>query len=280
MTEVVPHKSTTFEDKDDAEAKRLMAEWGMDNSVHSADLSVASEQDDDSCVGYDDYLERFRREVNPGDKELDHIVLGTSNLDAAVVEFEKMTGMKPVMVVSLKGVGTKSARIAFEDCSFLEIIGPDPKQKAMPLSTQLSKITPGKLVPLHYAVRDSEARANKPWVDVGLSCDRVTMLAVDRNDSWKWDMSILGGHDKGGLVPYFVDWGDAHHASGRLPILGSLDRVLVQSSSGSPIHDLLSDIDGVDVREGDDLLEFVITSPKGKLTFSTAMPLGISFPGI
>ena len=280
MTEVAHSKAVNFEDQEDAEARRLMKEWNLDSSVHSADVSVDDENEaDDECLGYDDYLEKFRREVNPGDQELDHIVLGTCDLDAAVEEFEKLTGMKPVMVVSVKGVGTKSARIAFEDCSFLEIIGPDPKQKQMPLAKDLSELPAGKLVPLHYAVRDSEARANKSWESVGLDCDRVTMLAVDRNETWKWEMSILGNHTEGGLVPYFVDWGDMHHASGRLPILGRLDSVTVQSASDSPVHELLSEIDGVKVTEGESLLEFSFTSPKGKHTFSTAAPLGITFPG-
>jgi hypothetical protein len=278
MAEVANVQSVKFDaTPEDTEAQKLLAEWGLDGSVHSADGSVSIPDDD--MMGYDDYLERFRRDVDPGDKELDHIILGCSDLDAAAQQFEELTGVKPVMVVSLKGVGIQSARIAFEDCSFLEIVGPDPKQNSMPMSQALSELEPGKLIPLHYAVRDSEVQETKPWKEAGLDADRVTMVAVDRGVTWKWVMNILGKHDQGGLMPYFVDWGDAHHAAGRLPVVGRLDRVTVQTSSGSPIHSLLEDVTGLNVTEGADLLEFTIVSEKGTHTFSSSSPLGLTFPG-
>ena len=174
-------------------------------------------------------------------------------------------------------MGTKSARVAFEDCSFLEIIGPDPKQPHMVLGEKLAQIPAGQMVPMHYAIR-SERGEQTNWSDINLECDKVTMIAKDRGLLWKWDMHLLEGHNQGGVMPYLVNWGEAHHAAGRLPIVGTLDKVKVQAPRDSQVHELLLGISGVFVDEGDDLLEFSITSPKGTHKFSSEHPIGIEFP--
>lgn len=159
MTEIISKPTNLGSaDTEDAEARKLMEEWGLDGDNDDDVSSVEDDGLDQDYGDYDDFLEKFRRDVNPGDNEIDHIILGTSNLEQSLEDFSNMTGSKPVMVVSLNGVGTKSARIAFEDCCFLEIIGPDPKQPNMLLGDKLSKIPSGKMVPLHYAIRSTRAQ--------------------------------------------------------------------------------------------------------------------------
>lgn len=184
------------------------------------------------------------------------------------------------MVVSLNGLGTKSARIAFENCCFLEIIAPDPKQTYRPLGDKLTHLEPGKLVPLHYAVRnkDAEELKDEDWSDLGFSCDKVTMVAKDRGMPWQWDLYFLEGHDDGGIVPYFTHWGKSHHAAGRLPILGSLDKVTVRAPADNKVHKLLEEVKGLTTEEGDNFFEFTFTSKTGSHTFSGSSLIGVSFP--
>ena len=68
------------------------------------------------------------------------------------------------MVISMNGLGTKSARVSFEGCSYLEIIAPDPKQPSTPLANALAQLETGEMVPLHYAVRKSNATPGLNWV--------------------------------------------------------------------------------------------------------------------
>lgn len=278
MTEVVtmavdlPNDAT-----EDMEAQELLKQWEEADRIPSDDdASVASVE----AADYDDKLEKHRREVSTQDNAIDHVVLATSDLDQALVDFEAMTGLKPEMVVSLNGLGTKSARVAFSGSSFLEIVGPDDKQSFRPLGDKLSGIPAGKMVPLHYAVRHSKAPEMKTglFADMGFECDQVTMVAKDRGMPWTWDMVFLEGHDDGGLVPYFVNWRDSHHASGKLPVVGSLDKVLVRAPAGHKLQQLLADVDGIQVESGDDYFEFTFTSAKGTHTFSSSDLIGISFP--
>jgi hypothetical protein len=265
---------------EDSQAKELLAKWdaeyGDDDSVDTPTGDVTAAID-----GYDEELEKYRRTVYPKDNEIDHVILGCTDLDVAMDDFEKMTGTKPVMVVSLNGLGTKSARIAFESCCYLEFVAPDPKQSCTSaLKESLAKLPAGKTVPIGYAVRHSQASAMKDdqFKSLGFECDQVTMVARDRGMPWKWDMIFLEGHGDGGLVPYYVNWGDAHHAAGRLPIVGTLDKVAVRAPSGHKIHDLLDDVKGINVDSGDSYFEFSFTSPKGTHSFSGSSLVGVTFP--
>ncbi|GAX17376.1 hypothetical protein FisN_5Hh014 [Fistulifera solaris] len=265
--------ATTAEDE---EAKRLMGEWGLDKE----DVQVDDVPDEDDDIhNFDDYMEQYRREdCVPHDDELDHIILGTNNLEEALKQFYEMTDLKPIMVVSLKGVGTKSARLAFESCQFLEIMGPDPAHMGMPLAKKLAALPDGELVPFHYAIRSKDKMKAEIWKECDLTCDKVTMVSQDRGSAWTWTMAILEGHDQGGLVPYLVDWGESKHAAARLPVIGSLDSLKVTSGSDSPVHTLLDGIGRVTVATGESSLEVTFTSAKGKHTFKTLVPGGIEFP--
>jgi hypothetical protein len=291
---------------EDADMKQLMAKWDAENE----DTAELSDDDDDACsVGdCDNELEQYRHEVHANDNALDHIVLGTSDLARSIEDFGKLTGVKPVsklalpplgarvrqrlnltrdaslsystVVISLNGLGTKSASVSFDGCSYVEIIGPDPKHPGMPLGDRLSKIKPGKMVPIHYAIRNTKASEmkKKTWPDMGFGCDKVTMVAVDRGMPWKWDLIFLEGHNDGGLVPFFIDWGDASHAAGKLPIVGSLGKVVVRAPTNNAVHKVLAGVDGIDAQSGEDLFEFSFKSSNGTHTFSASELIGISFP--
>lgn len=268
----------TAEVDDDAEARRLMAEGGFGTVDEPFD--DAEDMPDDTPLDYDEEMEQYRRDVTPDDQCLDQIILGCSDVDRAIEDFEQMTGVRPIFAVSLRGVGTKSARIAFKNgCCFLEIIGPDPKQEFdTELVNRLKGIPLGKMEPLHYAVRDEGKIEKKVWKDHEMTSDNVTMVAKDRGDVWKWSMYLMEGHDMGGLVPFICTWGDNHHVAGRLPLVGNLDSVTVRSNEGDPIKAILDGVEGVDFEEGSNELIFTFSSDKGQHTFSCPDPAGIAFP--
>jgi Glyoxalase-like domain len=262
---------------DDREMKDLMSRWDTENNYQ--DVSDGEESCELEPTGYDDMLEKYRRTVHATDNTIDHVVLGTSNLEKAMDVFEDETGVRPLMVVSHNGLGTKSARVAFNQCAFLEIIAPDPAQAATPLAKQLAALPADQLVPVHYAIRKFNSKDLKQtvWKDMNFTCDEVTMVATDKGMPWKWDMFFLEGHNEGGLLPFFIHWGDSHHAAGRLPIVGDLERVVI-TTSNSQVKELLAGVDGVDVANGDSHFELSFTCPDGRKTYSGSSLIGITFP--
>jgi Glyoxalase-like domain len=271
---------TTVASNEDDEMKEVMAKWDSEHKDEIASEDSEGGSDDDEPLGYDDMLEKFRRNVTVTNNAFDHVVLGTSNLDQAVDDFEALTGVRPLMVVSHNGCGTKSARVAFEQCAFLELLGPDPKQPSTPLAEKLAMLPEGKLVPVHYAVRNNKSSDLKKstWSDMGFECDEVTMIAKDKGMPWKWSMYFLEGHDDDGIIPFFVDWGESHHAAGRLPIVGNLEDVVVRGPADNKLHQLLNGVDDINLEKGDEFFECSFTSSKGKHTFSSSSLIGISFP--
>jgi hypothetical protein len=192
---------------DDGDMETLLAKWGIED-----DDGDVSDNEQSGKLDADEVMEKFRREQGKiTDNSLDHILLGCSDLDAQMIAFKEKTGVDAVLAVSLNGCGTKSARVAFEGaCCYLEIVGPDDKQVDTPLKKKLKALPPGVLVPLHYAVRSSKADELRKtyWEELGLVTDKLTMVARDKGMPWKWDMYMLGGHKEGGLVPFFIWWGD------------------------------------------------------------------------
>lgn len=163
---------------EDTEAQKLMKDMGFDGDVQSDD------EDESEMMDPEEILEKYRRDVTISpDNAIDVIILGTSDLDKSVEDFEAMTGVKPVWVTSMNGAGTKSARVAFESCCYLELIGPDPKQSDTPFSEALAKLPAGEMVPVHYSVRLEKANKQETrmeWKKMGLDYDQVTMVAKDK----------------------------------------------------------------------------------------------------
>ena len=260
---------------EDAEAKALMEKWEAENG---AGVDSDAEDDDGEILDMDDLLEKFRRDVDITDDTLDHVVLGTCDLEQAMKDLEAMTGVKPIGVTSMNGLGIKSAQVAFENCAYLEIVGPDSNQASTPLSENLENLEEGKIVPIHYAVRSTTCKSRKESDWSKFSVDKITMVGRDQGMPWNWDLHILEGHEEGGLVPKFMQWPDDKHPAAKLPIVGSLDWVGVRAPSDSSVHKLLDGISGISVESGDTLLEVTFTSSKGTHTFSSTEPFGVSFP--
>lgn len=272
------------QDDDDAEMRALILKWERENKIRDGHDVDSDDSESSECLCYEDLVEKFRREVEVTDNAFDHVVLGAPNMDEALDNFEALTGKRPLVKTTQKGLGTLSASLAFEQCAFLEIVAPDPMQKPTDLAKQLSKIPSGKLEPVHYAIRNSKSYElmRSLWTtDMNYNCDQVTMVSKDRGMPWQWKMFFLEEEDgtQDGIIPFFVDWGDATHAAARLPILGKLDSVKVQGPSHSHLHKLLDGASDIKVVEDDvEKFEFTFTSEKGEHTFSSANLVGIHFP--
>jgi len=198
-------------------------------------------------------------------------------------EFENMTGIKPSVVGSLRGLGTKSARVGLDKNAYIEIIAPDPKNSG-PIGAALAKdLEEGTLIPYHYAIRSSEVEDMKDdYVpnELGWQPDHISMFGASPDGlPKKWEMLYLYGHRIGGCVPFYIDWGQCDHPSASIPEVGSLKSLIVRAPAGHKVHDLLKSVKGIEVEEGEPMLEFAFGSPEGTITFSADYPTGIKFPG-
>ena len=178
--------------QEDVEAQELMAKWDAEHGVKDNDETVPD--GDDEPLDLDDVMEKFRRDVVVTDKAIDCVMLGVCDIQQAMVDFESLTGVKPVGVTSLNGLGIASARVAFDDasCAYLELVGPDPKQSPTSLSEKLVNLPEGELVPMQYSLRRTDCSdLQDGWKKHDYAVDKVTMVGQDRGMPWMWDLYML-----------------------------------------------------------------------------------------
>eukprot|EP00526_Cylindrotheca_closterium_P017335 CAMPEP_0113651730 /NCGR_PEP_ID=MMETSP0017_2-20120614/27589_1 /TAXON_ID=2856 /ORGANISM="Cylindrotheca closterium" /LENGTH=316 /DNA_ID=CAMNT_0000564451 /DNA_START=180 /DNA_END=1130 /DNA_ORIENTATION=+ /assembly_acc=CAM_ASM_000147 len=265
---------------EDARMKQLLSSWDDDNGSgddSSSESEEEEEEEEEKKVGATKF------DLGLQDNVLDHIVLAAPDFQDAMKEFENMTGIKPSVVGSLRGLGTKSARVGLDNNAYIELIAPDPKNSGPIGAALASQLEEGQLMPWHYAIRSSEVEAMKDdYVpnELGWQPDHISMFGASPDGTpKKWEMLYMYGHKIGGVVPFYIDWGHCDHPSATIPEVGALKSLVVRAPGGHKVHDLLSSVDGVTVEEGDPMLEFSFGSPEGTITFSADNPHGIKFPG-
>jgi len=270
-------KITEIEDDDDEEdkaMKQLLVDWDADMGVGDDDDDDSSDDDDDSEVS--------EREVDLEENVIDHIVLACDDLERALAEFEKKTGIGAQVAGTIKGLGIKCARISFADASYLEIIAPDPKGPG-PIGELIKSKKIKELTPFHYAVRTRRAEDLKDEVGkFGYTPDHITMFGAKADGTpRKWEMLYLYGHRLGGICPFFINWANSDHPCATLPVVGKLKKVTVRAPEDESIHNLLSHVGvkGINIEEGKPKFSFSFQSPEGTVKFSTSKAVGFKFPG-
>ena len=266
------------DDDEDRAMKALLAGWDAENGGDDDDDDDEDEEDDD-----DEDSEPEEREVILDDNVIDHIVLAAPDLDEAMGEFEKKTGLAATIAGTIKGLGIKCARISFTDSSYLEIIAPDPKGPG-PIGELIKSKGIKELTPFHFAIRSRRAEALKDEVTkFGYTPDHITMFGAKADGTpRKWEMLYLYGHKIGGACPYFINWANSDHPCATLPVVGKLKKVVIRAPEDDPVHKLLehTKAEGITVEIGDKpKLAVSFSSPEGTVKFSTHRAVGFKFPG-
>lgn len=171
---------------------------------------------------------------------LDHIVLGTHDLDRGVAWVEERTGVRALFGGVHPGRGTRNALVALGPSSYLEIIAPDPQQSSPAWFTQVLTLTDPRLIA--WAVHTSDLTLlAQTAAAAGLPIDGPHDGARSRPDgkilSWRlfhlWD-------DRGGLLPFFIEWNrDSVHPAAAAPSGCQLGRFHLQSPDASELARIL-----------------------------------------
>ena len=271
---IAPITAITADDtEEDAAMKALLADWGGDEPA-------ADDDDDDDDA--EDSSNASEREVQLEDNVIDHIVLAAPDLEEAMEQFEKMTGIGAVVAGSINGLGIKCSRISFNDSSYIEIIAPDPKSSG-PIGQLLKSKGITELTPFHFAIRSTKVEALKDEVKkFGYVPDHITMFGGHKDGTpMKWEMLYLYGHNMGGICPFFINWSNTDHPCAKLPVVGKLKKFTIRAPETDPIHKLLDHvtIKGFNVEVGKPKLSFQFSSPEGTIKFATSKAVGFKFPG-
>ena len=145
---------------------------------------------------------------------LDHILLGSSDLDEGVAFVKEHTGVAAAFGGVHPGRGTRNALLSLGDRHYLEIIAPDPAQTGAPDDYGLKKLTAPRLVGWAAHPGDLNAFAAR-LRDANLAFDGPRHGARKRPDGRLLEWKTLNLHDdRAGLLPFFIEWSaDSVHPS-------------------------------------------------------------------
>jgi hypothetical protein len=184
--------------------------------------------------------------------DLDHILLGVSDLDHGIAWMEERSGVRAAFGGVHPGRATRNALLALGPRRYLEIIAPDPQQAGSPASrefwaAQLNPFHEPRLIGWAAHTDDLAAIAQKATA-AGIAVQPAREGSRARPDGkmlrWK-SFGLKDDHD--GLLPFFIEW----------------DRSSVHPAQDAPA--------------GCKLLQFSAESPSPKQVADDALKLGLDF---
>ena len=169
---------------------------------------------------------------------LDHLLWAVPELEAGRLDVSERSGVEPQLGGRHPGFGTHNALLHLGDRCYLEVIAPDPTQTRLNgLGSYLEGLESPSLVTWCAASEDLEAVAAAAREN-GLEPGEITSMGRKRPDGseLRWQILPIGGHPYGGLLPFFIAWGETPHPAGGAPKGCRLRELRL----GSPDSDALS----------------------------------------
>jgi hypothetical protein len=138
---------------------------------------------------------------------LDHILLGSADLDTGIAFVEERTGVRAAFGGVHPGAGTRNALLSLGRNRYLEIIAPDPQQPASADARDLKTLAAPVLVGWAAHPGDIEQFA-AILKERGIAATGPNPGSRKRPDgrvlNWK---TLALKDDAGGLLPFFIEWG-------------------------------------------------------------------------
>ncbi|MET0481774.1 MAG: VOC family protein [Aestuariivirgaceae bacterium] len=211
---------------------------------------------------------------------IDHLVWFTPDLAAGERYFAERLDAAPVFGGAHPGDGTCNNLLSLGDASYLEILARDPGQPASNRSGELRDLTGQGIY--HWAVSavdldDIVSRSR----DVGATPGAISESGRRRPDgSWLgWRVLGLAGHPYGGLVPFFIDWGESRHPARTAPRGGTLTGVELVHPQAERLQTFLDGL-GLKIpvsRGGRPAMRASIDTAGGRVVVSSIDPMPSGF---
>jgi hypothetical protein len=198
--------------------------------------------------------------------KVDHLIYATPDLNITVAELERLLGVRASPGGQQPGRGTMNALISLGENSYLEIVGPDPKQ---PRPSQppwwLQDLKKPRIVAWAARGRDLESLRAKA-VNNGVPLGEIISGNRQRPDGaiLTWRFTSPRNPIADGVVPFFIDWGKSAHPSRTSPHGVKLVGLRAVHPDDRGVRDILRRLN-IDLPVTYDELPGVIASLEGPL---------------
>jgi glyoxalase-like protein len=205
-----------------------------------------------------------------GPSLLDHILLGSRDLQGGIDFVERHTGVRATFGGVHPGRATQNALLSLGERRYLEIIAPDPAQPGVknPMASGLHSLAEPRLVGWAAHPGDLSVFAEKLRI-AGLAFEGPTPGSRKRPDGQllKWQIVSLAD-TASGLLPFFIEWSqDSLHPSVDAPKGCALLSFAAETPDHEKLAATLKTLSlGLPVKKGKQArLHTVISGPKGNL---------------
>ncbi len=181
---------------------------------------------------------------------IDHLIVAAPDLDEGRARVEELLGVGAALGGQHPGFGTRNALISMGKGRYLEIVGPDPDQPN-PEGARL------------FGVDDLESLRLVTWVAKGTDLEGLVSRAagyasglgsVHSGGRKQPDGSVLAWKvtdpfmpREGGVVPFFIDWGETPHPSDSAPAGCELVDLRAEHPDVGRVRDILNGL-GLDLQ--------------------------------
>ncbi len=151
---------------------------------------------------------------------IDHLVYACPDLDAAIAELTRLTGVRPQGGGQHLGLGTHNALLSLGEHTYLEVIAPDPAQPktGQPLPFGLDHLTAPALRAWAASPSDLDAavkQARAQGFDYGDIVVRNRRTASGAQLTWR--MTTYPHDGALNVIPFLIDWGTEVHPAQTAP---------------------------------------------------------------
>jgi hypothetical protein len=192
--------------------------------------------------------------MRPAADAVDHLLLGTRDLEAGIEWVAKRFGVKAEAGGTHPGRGTRNALIAFRRRRYLEIIAPDPAQPPETLTRNLRALDEPRLIAWASASVDLGAlakRLQERGQGVTGPLDGSRIRPDGRKLAWR-TLAVQASFEQDGTdpIPFFIQWSpESSHPSQDSPEGCDLIAFAIEHPNADAVRALLAQA-GIDADVG------------------------------
>jgi len=201
---------------------------------------------------------------------VDHLVLGTANLDEGIAWLARQAGVRPALGGVHPGRGTRNALLSLGNRQYLELLAPDPAQQSggEEIVKRLLRLTQPKLI--GWAASTSEAAE----LAAKLRAAGENVLGPEPGSRRRQDgrllewQSVMVGEQRFSIVPFFIQWAPGSvHPSQDSPSGCKLNDLRLFSPQPAALRQRLAKmaIDAAPARAAEDGFAAELSTPGGPL---------------
>ena len=158
--------------------------------------------------------------MNPLFSRLDHLVYVTPDVSKSIQELSSLLGVTAAVGGQHPIWGTRNALLALGPKMYFEIMGPDPalSRKGLLRPFSIDQLQRPRLATWVARSEDLDGTVES-GLKVGVDLGKVLSGSRTKPDgtALSWKMTDLLSNREGGIIPYFINWGDSLHPAESAP---------------------------------------------------------------